>query len=322
MSAPTRLYIGRLAPDVVRDDIEHLFRGLGRIIDVRMMSGFGFVEFEDSRDAEDAVRVRVNTNQDFDGVLFMGERIIVQFAKQPPRRERDRERERDQYAPRGYPGRSYESRPPRGPRRGEFRIVVFNLPPGTSWQDLKDIGREYGSITFSEINPSRSDEGAIEYDNADDFERALAKIEGFELRGYRLRAEPVGDLPPPPPRDDRWNEPRRGDDHYDGRAGRNFDRYEPPARDGRGRYDREALPPRDEREPLPPRDDVEERAPMPSRDNLYERAPMPPRDDVEERAPLPPRDDDNEERAPLPPRDELEPPAADAEHAEPTESAA
>ena len=111
--------------------------------------------------------------------MFMGDRIIVEPARQPLRR--------DPYGgppppPRGYGGpRDYDyggpppppRRAPRQPRRGMYRIIVFNLPPGTSWQDLKDVGREHGSITFSDINPSRPDEGAIEYDNADDYERAL-----------------------------------------------------------------------------------------------------------------------------------------------------
>lgn len=323
MSEPSaRLYIGRLPQGCLREDISDLFRGLGRIVDVRVLNGFGFVEFDDPRDAELAVR-------DFDGTMFMGDRIIVQFAKQPQRRGDDfgrggRERERDPYgAPRGYD--RYESRPPRrGPRRGDFRIVVFNLPPGTSWQDLKDIGREHGHVVYSDINPSRPDEGALEFEHRDDYERALAKIEGTELRGALLRAEPDGEPPADrerspgpesrwrdgglPPRDgDRWGRdtrpppPMRGDrDDRDDRAPRDYRDDRAPPRDD---Y-------RDDRAPLPPRDDYrEERAPLPHDDE--ERAPLPPRDD-DERAPLPPRDDEHE---PLPPRDE---PAAPAdEHAPP-----
>ncbi|WFD39900.1 uncharacterized protein MJAP1_002882 [Malassezia japonica] len=320
MSEPSaRLYIGRLPQGCLREDISDLFRGLGRIVDVRVLNGFGFVEFDDPRDAELAVR-------DFDGTMFMGDRIIVQFAKQPQRRGDEfgrggRERERDPYgAPRGYD--RYESRPPRrGPRRGDFRIVVFNLPPGTSWQDLKDIGREHGHVVYSDINPSRPDEGALEFEHRDDYERALAKIEGTELRVAlaRRRASPRdGDRwgrdarPPPPMRDDR--------DYRDDRAPRDYRDERAPPRDDY-RDDRAPLPPRDdyreERAPLPPRDDYrEERAPLPPRDDYREeRAPLPPRDD-DERAPLPPRDD---EREPLPPRDESAAPVEEHAPAPPSE---
>jgi RNA recognition motif-containing protein len=45
------------------------------------MLGFGFVEFENARDAEDALR-------DFNGKNFMGQNIVVEFAKESrPRRE-------------------------------------------------------------------------------------------------------------------------------------------------------------------------------------------------------------------------------------------
>ena len=77
--ASTRLYVGRLAPDTTRDDVADLFNRVGPIVDVRVLNGFGFIEFEDVRDAEYAVR-------DFDGTMFMGDRIIVQFAKQSTRR--------------------------------------------------------------------------------------------------------------------------------------------------------------------------------------------------------------------------------------------
>ena len=211
---------------------------------MRVLNGFGFVEFDDPRDADYAVR-------DFDGTMFMGDRIIVQPAKQPLRRDRDRER--DPYGPprrpRGFDMRG--PRGPRGPRRGMYRLIVFNLPPGTSWQDLKDVGREHGHVTFSDINPNQPDEGALEFESRDDYERALARIEGTDLRGAILRAEPDGDLPPLPPpssserrerspigryrddyRDERPPPPMRDvglDDRYDSRDrwnARNDDRYE------------------------------------------------------------------------------------------------
>ena len=239
--ASTRLYVGRLAPDTTRDDIADLFNRVGPIVDVRVLNGFGFIEFEDVRDAEYAVR-------DFDGTMFMGDRIIVQFAKQSMRRERDFERgPRDAYGPRGR--RDGPPRPPprRGPRRGQYRVIVFNLPPGTSWQDLKDVGREHGHVTFADINPSYPDEGALEFETRDDYERALARIEGTELRGTLLRAEPAAEAPPPPRerspvrryrddyRDERPPPPTRDDDQRD--------RWE----DGQHREERDDAP-RDERE--------------------------------------------------------------------------
>lgn len=255
--ASTRLYVGRLAPDTTRDDVADLFNRVGPIVDVRVLNGFGFVEFEDVRDAEYAVR-------DFDGTMFMGDRIIVQFAKQSTRRERDFERgPRDAYGPRGR--RDGPPRPPlrRGPRRGQYRVIVFNLPPGTSWQDLKDVGREHGHVTFAEINPSYPDEGALEFETRDDYERALARIEGTELRGTLLRAEPTAEAPPPPRerspvrryrddyRDERPPPPTRDDDKRD----RWEDAYHREERDDAPRDEREDRYERTDREEAP-RDDV------------------------------------------------------------------
>ena len=306
-----RLYLGRLPQGVLREDITDLFRGLGRIVDVRILNGFGFVEFDDPRDAELAVR-------DFDGTMFMGDRLIVQFAKQPLRRDDRGPRDREPYGgPRGYD--RYDARPPRrGPRRGLYRIVVFNLPPGTSWQDLKDVGREHGQVVYSDINPSRPDEGALEFDHRDDYERALAKIEGTELRGALLRAEPDGE---PPAERERSPVPTRW-----GREPRDGGAYPPREGDRWGRDARPVRDDRDERPPPPMRDDREyEREPLPPRDDdrAYDREPLPPRDDErDERAPLPPRDD---EREPLPPRDDEReplPPRDDAAPAPPAEAPA
>ena len=49
-------------------DVEELFDRFGRIKDVSLKNGFGFVEFDDDRDADDAVR-------EMDGRSFLGKRL-------------------------------------------------------------------------------------------------------------------------------------------------------------------------------------------------------------------------------------------------------
>ncbi|RXN16735.1 serine arginine-rich splicing factor 5-like isoform X2 [Labeo rohita] len=50
-----RIFIGRLNPSAREKDVERFFKGYGRIRDIDLKRGFGFVEFDDPRDAEDAV---------------------------------------------------------------------------------------------------------------------------------------------------------------------------------------------------------------------------------------------------------------------------
>ena len=37
MPSPARLYIGRLSPDVRQADLEELFKGYGKIVDLRLV---------------------------------------------------------------------------------------------------------------------------------------------------------------------------------------------------------------------------------------------------------------------------------------------
>ncbi|KAG2218366.1 hypothetical protein INT45_012508, partial [Circinella minor] len=81
----SRVYIGRLARDARERDLERLFKGYGDIREINVKTGYGFVEFRDSRDAEDVV-------YDFHGKEFQGERIIVELARGTRRTGRDGDR--------------------------------------------------------------------------------------------------------------------------------------------------------------------------------------------------------------------------------------
>jgi arginine/serine-rich splicing factor 4/5/6 len=62
-----RVYLGRLPRDAEQRDVEKLIGEFGRTKDIRLLTGYAFVEFEDSRDAKDACR-------ELDNSRFMGER--------------------------------------------------------------------------------------------------------------------------------------------------------------------------------------------------------------------------------------------------------
>jgi len=71
---PAKVFLGNLSDRTEKRDVEDFFRGAGRIQSVwlaRSPPGFGFVVFEDPRDASDAVI-------DFDGRELMGKRVTVE----------------------------------------------------------------------------------------------------------------------------------------------------------------------------------------------------------------------------------------------------
>lgn len=83
LSTLPRVYIGRLSHRARERDVERFFKGFGKIVEVDLKNGYGFVEFEDMRDAEDAV-------YEMNGRDLCGERVIVEHARAPRREARSK----------------------------------------------------------------------------------------------------------------------------------------------------------------------------------------------------------------------------------------
>ncbi|GAB7363114.1 hypothetical protein MBLNU230_g3405t1 [Neophaeotheca triangularis] len=273
----TRLYLGNLPRTATKADVENHFNthGTGEITEIKLMNGFGFIEYKDALDARDVVP---------DGSEFMGERLVVQFA-----RGSTRPRDGHDFPPRMAPR----------PRRTVHRMTITGLAFETSWQDLKDFARQSGcDVVYSEVARDRDATGAgkgfVEYETAADLATAVEKLDNRDFKNTTVRciSDPQTEVPrprerfrsrspgyrgrgygPPPGVDDYYDRrgpprgysPRRDDyrrrtppprDYYDDprdrygppRGGRPpIDDYPPPPRAYGGRDDRYGGPP-------PPRD--------------------------------------------------------------------
>uniref|UniRef100_A0A1B6CD27 RRM domain-containing protein n=2 Tax=Clastoptera arizonana TaxID=38151 RepID=A0A1B6CD27_9HEMI len=190
----TRVFVGGLTYRVRERDLERFFRKFGRVKEVAMKNGFAFVEFDDHRDADDAV-------YELNGKELMGERVIVEHARGTARRG-DRgfggsSRRRSWYG-KGMKRNDFKSGKMREPdhrmqdrygppTRTEYRLIVENLSSRVSWQDLKDYMRQAGEVTYADAHKDRRNEGVVEFATLSDMKNALDKLDDTELNGRRVR---------------------------------------------------------------------------------------------------------------------------------------
>ncbi|KAF8820258.1 splicing factor SF2 [Cardiosporidium cionae] len=161
--SPSCIYVGNLPDDVKEKEIEDIFFKFGRVRDIDVKRGrttngtaYAFVEFENIRDAEDAVERR-------DGYMFSHNRLRVEFTgERRPKRK----------------GETSSSGPP---QRTDFRVIVSNLPVACRWQHLKDHMRSAGDVGYANIEMGK---GIVEYLKYDDMAYALENLDRSELSAY------------------------------------------------------------------------------------------------------------------------------------------
>lgn len=173
------IYVGNLPLDIRESEVEDLFYKYGRIVEIELKNpprppGYCFVEFESSRDAEDAIRGR-------DGYSFDGHSLRVELA---------------------HGGRGHSSSFGRGSgygsgggnkygtsHRSEYRVIVKGLPSGASWQDLKDHMRRAGDVCFAQVFRDRDGTvGLVDYTNYEDMKYAIRKLDDTEFKNPFARS--------------------------------------------------------------------------------------------------------------------------------------
>ncbi|KAJ9174343.1 hypothetical protein P3X46_017375 [Hevea brasiliensis] len=172
------IYVGNLPSDIREGEVEDLFYKYGRILDIELKIPprppcYCFVEFENARDAEDAIRGR-------DGYNFDGCRLRVELAHGG--RGQSSSDRRGGYG--GGSGGRYGIS-----RHSEFRVIVRGLPSSASWQDLKDHMRKAGDVCFAEV--SRDGDGTfgiVDYTNYEDMKYSIRKLDDSEFKNPWARA--------------------------------------------------------------------------------------------------------------------------------------
>jgi len=158
------VFLGNLPPDCRVRDIEDFLKPCGGVRNVLIKQRkYGFAEFEDEKDAEDAVH-------EMHGKKLHGNRIVVELAKGPKKGER-RAPWVSKYG---------------APSRTKYVIKVTNLSSRVSWQDLKDLFRKKGEVCYAEAHTERRNEGRVEMETLEDLERVMRRYQGYEVNGRRL----------------------------------------------------------------------------------------------------------------------------------------
>ncbi|CAK4669156.1 hypothetical protein LEN26_006576 [Aphanomyces euteiches] len=170
-----RVYVGGIPKSAGNREIEEAFQRFGKIVNVwiaRNPPGFAFVDFEDPRDADDAIK-------DMDGKELLGERIRVQMARGGVRRGGRDDRDR-----------SYRDGSSDRHRSSGHKVRITGLPRNADWRDVKDFVRKAGDVSFCDMD---GDDAIVELASKFDLENVIRKLDDTEFDGRRVSIKAVRD---------------------------------------------------------------------------------------------------------------------------------
>lgn len=73
------------------------------------------------------------------------------------------------------------------PRNTDFRIIVENLSSRVSWQDLKDLMRQAGEVTFADAHKRERNVGIVDFASLKDLRNAIEKFNETDFMGRRIK---------------------------------------------------------------------------------------------------------------------------------------
>jgi len=249
------VYLGGISDRVRTGDVEDFLKGYGKILDIALKNKYGFIEFEDKYDAEDACK-------DLDDTKLCGERVRLEMSKGCKDKYRDFQRtgrvRYRSFSREASPSRGrYRSKSPGGrgggssrrgrsrsrsrgrgrgrddggrrtfydkpaykkygaPTKSKWSVEVDNLSSRCSWQDLKDFMRKAGEVCYGAAHGDvGKNKGVVCYDRKEDAQRAVEELEGRDINGRAIELKFVV-------RDD-W-------DNGDSKRSRSRSRSPPPRR--------------------------------------------------------------------------------------------
>ncbi|SPJ10459.1 RNA-binding protein,putative [Plasmodium sp. DRC-Itaito] len=175
-----KIFVGNISSNAREEDVRRRFEQYGDIMHMQWKKRFAFIEYYKASHA-------LNALEKENGKMFFGEELNVQehqynmnsYGYKNDNRSYFHFKMSRNYSPPNFGNESIE-------RRNSLRIVVKNIDEKASWQDLKDFGREVGSVSYANIVDdyhSKEKFGIIEFYNHENAKDAINILNGKNFYG-------------------------------------------------------------------------------------------------------------------------------------------
>ena len=164
------VHIGNLHHDAHKGDLDREFGRYGRIKSMwiaRSPPGFAFVEFEDTRDAEDAIRA-------MDGRDILGRKVRVHMKKS------------GRFGDHGHRNNDGNDNS-RKPTRSAHRIIITGLPSDFSWKDIRSLLQEKTDPVY--VDMRGEGKAVAEFSSEGDVTLAIESFNGIGVNGSNINIE-------------------------------------------------------------------------------------------------------------------------------------